>query len=280
VSKTRDDALEISVGEQHIAGTLVTPGTLIPGVLFVHGWGGSQQQYLARAREIAALGCVCLTFDLSGHAGTNERQAQVSRETNLRDVLSAYDALARHPHVDPSAIAVVGSSYGGYLASILTTLRRVKWFALRVPALYIDSGWELPKLQLHKEQDLPSYRRQFVPAESNRALRACSVYAGDVLIIESEHDTIIPPAVITSYRESFAKVHSLTYRCIAGADHGLTDPASHRASTALLVQWLGEMLPGARRDTTAAPESSAAVVREAAETAAAPQTPEAPLKPA
>ena len=62
---TRDDIIDIRVGEdQHIAGTLVAPGTMIPGVLFVHGWGGSQEQYLARAREIAALGCICLTFDL------------------------------------------------------------------------------------------------------------------------------------------------------------------------------------------------------------------------
>ena len=64
---TRDDRVDIAVDDQHIAGTLVTPGTLIPGVLFVHGWGGSQEQYVARAREIAALGCICLTFDMRGN---------------------------------------------------------------------------------------------------------------------------------------------------------------------------------------------------------------------
>ena len=59
---TRDHRFEIAVDGQRIAGTLVTPATTIPGVLFVHGWGGSQQQYLARAREISALGCIGLTF--------------------------------------------------------------------------------------------------------------------------------------------------------------------------------------------------------------------------
>src|SRR5688572_1410850 len=119
----------------------------------------------------------------------------VSRETDLDDVIAAYDVLARHPGVDPDAIAVVGSSYGGYLAAILTTLRPVKWLALRVPALYIDEGWDHPKLQLHKEQDLRSYRRKFVAAETNRALRACASYDGDVLVVESERDDIIPPEV-------------------------------------------------------------------------------------
>ena len=70
MATTRDDNLEIAVDDQCIEGTLVTPGALIPGVLFVHGWGGSQQQYVARAREVAALGCISLTFDLRGHART------------------------------------------------------------------------------------------------------------------------------------------------------------------------------------------------------------------
>ena len=48
----------------------------------------------------------------------------------------------------------VGSSYGGYLAAILTTLRPVRWLALRVPALYQDEGWDVPKKQLHKVSDL------------------------------------------------------------------------------------------------------------------------------
>ncbi len=44
-----DDAIDIAVDGQHIAGTLVSPAPLVPGVLFVHGWGGSQEKYLARA---------------------------------------------------------------------------------------------------------------------------------------------------------------------------------------------------------------------------------------
>jgi len=273
---TREEKIEIPLDGGCIDGTLVTPGRQIPGVLFVHGWGGSQQQYLVRAREIAALGCVCLTFDLSGHAGTQPQRETVSREGNLRDVLAAYDVLARHPHVDRAAIALVGSSYGGYLASIVTSLRPVRWLGLRVPALYIDSGWELPKLQLHQAQDLRAYRRRFVAAASNRALRACAEFQGDVLIVESEHDDFIPKEVIASYREACVQARSLTYRCIAGADHGLTDDAAQRAYTALLTQWLAEMLPSARRKVEAA-DATAAAASRAAEQAPV-REPEAPPK--
>src|SRR5947209_18029270 len=110
---TNEQAIDIAVDEQRLAGTLITPRVLVPGVLFVHGWGGSQQQYVARAREVAALGCVCLTFDLRGHARTESQQKTVTREDNLHDLLAAYDVLIRQRGVDASAIVGVGSSYGG-----------------------------------------------------------------------------------------------------------------------------------------------------------------------
>src|ERR671916_2675506 len=131
---TRDDRIDIAVDDQHIAGTLVTPATAVPGVLFLHGWGGTQEQYLARAREIAALGCVCLTVDFRGHAETEEQKETVTREDNLRDALSAYDTLLRHPAIDEQAIAVVGSSYGGDFGALLSFLRSVRGGAFRVSA--------------------------------------------------------------------------------------------------------------------------------------------------
>ena len=243
---TIDEAIQIPVDRGSIAGTFITPGTLVPGVLFVHGWGGNQEQYHSRARQIAALGCVCLTFDLRGHADTRPQHETVTREDNLTDVLAAYDALRSRRHVDPAAIAVVGSSYGGYLASILTTLRPVKWLGLRAPALYIDSGWEIPKVQLHRDQDLKAYRDSVVPADDNRALRACRDFQGDVILVESECDNVVPRTVLTSYREAFKQARSLTYRCIEGADHGLTQERDLRAYNSLLINWLTEMIFGAR----------------------------------
>jgi pimeloyl-ACP methyl ester carboxylesterase len=260
---TRDEAVQIHAEGRYLAGTLVSPSTLIPGVLFVHGWGGSQEQYLARAKEIAALGCVCLTFDLSGHADTLPMQETVSRENNLADVVAAYDMLANQRGVDPSSIAVVGSSYGGYLAAILTTKRPVKWLALRVPALYMDTGWELPKMQLHQDQDLGAYRRRFVPATDNRALRACKAYRGDVLLIESERDDTVPHAVINSYKEALIRPHSMTYRMISNADHGLSDATSQRAYTAVLVSWMTEMIMGARGGSGAIQPNAPAGLPEA-----------------
>jgi uncharacterized protein len=236
-----DDDVRIRIDGTHLDATLVSPSARMPGVLFVHGWGGSQAQYLARAKELAALGCVCLTFDLRGHARSETLRAQVSREENLADVVAAFDYLGEHIGVDPNAIAVIGSSYGGYLAALLTHLRPVRWLALRAPALYEDQGWGTPKLQLHKDQDLPAYRKRVIKPADNRALQACAAFTGDVLVVESEHDNIIPHTVISSYVEACAQARSLTYRVMASVDHGLSAPGGQRDYTMLLVKWLKEV---------------------------------------
>lgn len=261
---THEEAISIGVDEQTIEGTFVTPGTLLPGVLFVHGWGGSQAQYLARAQAVAGLGCICLTFDLRGHAHTRSQYETVSRDLNLRDLVAAYDLLVARRHVDPSAIAVIGSSYGGYLATILTTMRPVRWLGLRAPALYRDAGWDMPKLRLHQEQDLPRYRSQVIPAEDNRALRACREFGGDVLLVESEHDTLVPASVLASYRAAAVATRSLTFRCLKGANHGLTHEGDQQAYTSALVHWLQEMIAQSRHDNLAPPP---------ADPMAAPETP-------
>lgn len=238
--------VQIKLERGYLDGTVLAPKTAVPGVLFVHGWGGSQEQYLERARQAVALGCICLTFDLTGHGRTQDEQQNVTRETNLQDLLAAYDALVAHPSIDRDAVAVVGSSYGGYLATILTELRPVRWLGLRVPALYLDDGWNTPKRALHVEHDLVAYRKRVVASSDNRALRAAARFGGDVLLVESEHDKIVPHPAIASYLQAFLNAHSLTYRIIAGADHGLSDDASQRAYTSLLMNWLTEMVAGER----------------------------------
>src|SRR5690606_9997566 len=123
----REERTQIVVDDYSLSGLLMEPSTGYPGVIFVHGWAGSQERDRDRARNIAQLGCVCLTFDLRGHGETTGDIKSVTRQENLADLCAAYDRLADHPKVDQSSIAVIGSSYGGYLAALMTALRPVRW---------------------------------------------------------------------------------------------------------------------------------------------------------
>ncbi len=240
------DIVQIPIdGQQHIAGTFAFPDTGVPGILFLHGWSGSQDHDIRRAQDIAALGCVCLTFDLRGHGGTETLRQTITPEENLQDALAAYDLLVAQPAVDKSAVAVVGSSYGAYLATILSSLRPVKWLSLRAPSIYRDQHWTMPKGKLDRT-DLSLYRGQRIEANGNRALDACSQYAGNVLLVESEHDALVPHPTIASYLEAFRAATSMTYRIVDKADHALSDEGSRQAYNALLLTWIREMVLGAR----------------------------------
>jgi dienelactone hydrolase len=243
-----EGTVSVPVAGQHLRGTLLAPEKLIPGFLFVHGWGGKQDDDLDCAEEIARLGCLCFTFDLRGHAGSDLQQDQVTRGDGLQDVLAAYDFLASHPLVDRSAIGVVGVSYGGYLSTLLTTERPVQWLALRVPALYPDRDWETPKALLDKKK-VRAYRNRFQTARGDRALSACDKFEGDVLIVESEFDIHVPHTAIASYMGAFQHANSLSHRVIRGADHAMRAPEYRKIYKTLLMHWVEEMVRTARRSS-------------------------------
>ena len=133
-------------------------------------------------------------------------------------------------------MAAIGSSYGGYLCALVTTLRPVRWLALRAPALYKDAEWTSPK-QLLNRQELTEYRRNVVKPTENRALAACADFEGDVLLVESEHDNLVPPTVTANYRAAFQKARSTTVRVLKGADHALSEQKWQDAYTSLLASW-------------------------------------------
>jgi uncharacterized protein len=240
-----EDKVILEVGGQKLTGTLLRPEVPVPGVLFVHGWGGDQGEDLSQAEALARLGCVCLTFDLRGHAASDAPQDAVTRQDGLDDVLAAYDHLASRPLVDRSAIAVVGTSYGGYLSALLTALRPVRWLALRVPALYPDDQWHTPKAHLDKEV-VRAYRERPQDGHSDRALAACEAYRGDVLLVESERDEQIPHEAMASYQAAFRYAASLSHRTIRGASHALGDVRHQQVYTRLLTGWLEEMVKASR----------------------------------
>ena len=252
------ETLQIQVDGERIAGTLLMHTAKVPGVLFVHGWGGSQEQDLARAREVVGLGCICLTFDLRGHELMEAQRETVTREQNLRDLEAAYDVLCSMYGVDPQSIAVVGSSYGGYLAAILTQRRAVRWLALRAPALYKDADWDKPKRSLHIDPEFAAYRLSSIRPPDNRALAACAQFKGDALVVESEKDEIIPNAVIKNYVAALSGARSLTARVIADAGHALAGKDFESAYTKILITWLTEMISGARKSVAAEEKAPAA----------------------
>jgi pimeloyl-ACP methyl ester carboxylesterase len=232
----------IATGGPRIHGKLVVPASdrPAPAVLFAHGWGSSQRQDLGKAKRLADAGFACLTFNFRGHARTRRQVETVSRADNLRDLREAFDCLVAQDGIDGLRIALVGASYGAYLATLLLAERRVRWLALQAPAIYKDADFDRPKRELNLDGDLGAYRQRRLAPGENRALACAARFTGDVLIVESEHDTVIPHAVVQSYVDAFERAAtSVAQHVIPGADHGLSEERWRREYGRVLGEWLG-----------------------------------------
>ena len=134
------------------------------------------------------------------------------------------------------------------MAAILTARRDLEWLALRVPALYKDTEFERPKEEINKTQDIETYRREKLDPEDNEVLAVLSQFKGDVLIVESENDAVVPHDAVVrhqeieNYRQAFERANSLTHAVIRGADHGLSDERWQQKFVNLLSDWFRKRL--------------------------------------
>lgn len=235
----------LQVDGQRLTGTLLEPEAPVPGFLFIHGWAGDQAEDLGQAEELARLGCICFTFDLRGHAGSDADRNDITRQNSLDDVVAAYDYLAADPLIDSQAIGVIGTSYGGYLPALRSGLRPIRWMALRVPALYPDAHWNTPKARLD-EQVVGAYRQQPQDETGDLTLAACAAFTGDVLIVESGEDEQISREAMLSYQAAFRHADSLSPRILHGASHALRDLGHQRTYSGLLLRSIDKMVRASR----------------------------------
>jgi ABC-2 type transport system ATP-binding protein len=101
--------------------------TPAPAVLLAHGYGGTKASVAADARDLAEHGYVVLTYSARGFGSSQGLIHLDSPDYEVKDGQRMLDLLARRQEVrqdgpsDPH-VAVVGASYGGALALMLTAV--------------------------------------------------------------------------------------------------------------------------------------------------------------
>jgi uncharacterized protein len=236
--------VKIATGDSRkIEGTLFLPKNgraLHPAALFLHGWGSDRKKHFIPAEALAGRGFVSLAIDLRGHGKTDRLGKSISARENLQDALAAYDFLASRKDVDKKWIGVAGFSYGGFLAILLTARRKVRWLALRSPALYRDEDLDIPKAQI-KRRGLMTFRRQSMSSTDCAGLRAAAAIRAPVLLIEAEHDRVVPRQQIRNYLNAFAKSTSVKHRVILGAHHAMS-PEELQLATDAMLGWVASFI--------------------------------------
>jgi pimeloyl-ACP methyl ester carboxylesterase len=216
-------------GSRQVAGRVFSPSHPRAGrraVLFVHGQKSSQGGYEDRARLASMdLDAVCLTFDLSGHGDDAGSYDKYSVYDHLQDVIAAFDYLIRHEEVDRTRVGVCGASYGAYLAALLIARRAVKRLILRAPSLATDVGFPNREGRSSAPEQVP---------DGFDSLRILPGYPGEVLIIESERDEVIPKSHIAAYQLACSHAQ---HEVIPDATHALTNASWEKAFVKSIVRW-------------------------------------------
>jgi uncharacterized protein len=216
-------------GSRQLAGRVFTPSLPQAGrraVLFVHGQKSSLRGYEDRALLVSRdLDATCLTFNLSGHGDDAGSYDKYSVYDHLQDVIAAFDYLIRHKDVDRSSVGVCGASYGAYLAALLTARRDIKRLILRAPSLAMDVNFPNREGRSSTPGQVP---------DGFDSLRILSGYPGEVLIIESERDEVIPKSHIAAYQRACSHPQ---HEVIPGATHGISANADWEKAFVLFIVW-------------------------------------------
>lgn len=233
--------VRIDTRGHELHGTLFMPKELgqvsVAGVLLAHGYQSNRAGYREYAEAVTSqTQTACLTVDLAGHGDSAGNAANLSPWDHSRDLQAAYDHLTFQKQVDSRRIGVVGASYSGYLASILSGKRPVNRLLLRAPAIYPDEFIFTPRESFDQEA-LEDYRLNITPESRNYALDAVSeLPEGHVTTVDSEKDESIPAPVIIAYLAASRGI----YKMIQGATHVL-DNETRPVFKDMVVEWAKEL---------------------------------------
>jgi uncharacterized protein len=205
--------------------------------MFIHGWRSKQSSPLELTDRLTRAGFTCLTFDLPGHGDSGGDIAQLSRRHYLDACLVVFDSLRAVEGVQ--RIAIVGSSFGGYLACLVAAQRPLAGLVLRAPANYPDETFEQPQLEISDAIDQLGHKQQ-QDFPNSRAMVALGMYNGHALLVQPENDEMIDPRTTKRYLEVARQNANLTHRVIPNTGHNF-DPKAKAAYGELLVQWLSSV---------------------------------------
>lgn len=215
-----------------------------PAILFIHGWTSDKSRSFQYAKDLIKLGYVVMLFDMRGHGVSEGDINTYTPKQFLKDCVEAYDYLVSLPEVDSQNISAVGSSFGGYLVSILSKQKILHNVVLRVPADYKKESFESLQVQNGgKNPGVSEWRTKPRKFDETLALEAIHDFMGNILIIECEKDTLVPHQVIQNYVDAIQDKLKMKHIVVKNAPHSIKDGPFKDEVSRILVEWFKDRNP-------------------------------------
>lgn len=206
-------------------------------LLIVPGWKDELTQYTRLAQALSQQGWQSLIVPIPQEARNHQTHRRHMRLLTVAAGRFFHAGQAQAQAGPPHLRCLLGFSYGGFLGALLSARVHLDALLLRSPAMYADNGWDVPKDDLDEGEIGLLRVLRLEPADS-QALEAAQAFAGDVLIVECEHDERVPHETHLNYYKAFSAARSRQLHLIEGADHALSDPVRRQAFDALALDWL------------------------------------------
>lgn len=165
----------------------------------------ARQKYLVSVIS-KTTGASALVIDYSGHGDSPFELRDTRPAQHLLEAVTAFDWVKNnYPN---SKISILGSSYGGFLATHLTKYREFDKLVLKVPAIYQpESFYDLWAVRLGREAAYKIATNKFrtnTEALSKHPLLAYAPnFKGKTLVIVHDEDEMVPKETTAAYINAF-----------------------------------------------------------------------------
>ncbi|MGH7197063.1 MAG: alpha/beta hydrolase family protein [Candidatus Saccharimonadales bacterium] len=187
------------------------------------------------AKVVADTGLSALIVDFSGHGESPLNVNETIPAQHLFEATKAYDWIkANYPD---SAVHVMGTSYGGFMAAYLTRFRAVQKLILRTPAIYEPKDFYTQHQYIDKLQ-VREYRKNTETLKKHPLFLQESIGQPLTLLVVHGEDKSVPTDTTDIYKVEFA---AETY-IAEGFAHPFRDPSNPQDGIAkyyeVITDWL------------------------------------------
>lgn len=198
---------------------LLTPYNAAAGwaVLWLQGFTSTIEGHSEGCERMSIIsGVPFAILNYAGHGNHPIALGQATRKQQFEEVCAVYDELVKR---GLDRVIVIGGSFGGYMAALLTGVRQPQAVILRAPANYKDEEFEYPYSETTEGREGEAkdiYRQSIDKTFSNSATEALHSFNGASYIIEHGADTVITANIPQLYYQvakngSYITIHGLEH---------------------------------------------------------------------
>lgn len=233
-----EERFEIESKYNVIRGIIEYPGTdrKSPAVLLSHGLYSSKdsEKYVMLSSVLSSEGFVAVRFDYHGSGESGGDISETNLTVRLDNLRTTYEYIVQKERIDPERIGILGSSLGGTLAIVFSSMERT------IKALVILATPYAIRERERGDISEPELNRQFfIDFAKYNVLESASRIRW-ALVIHGEKDQVVEPSHAFKIFNSLLPPRRL--EILKDGDHTISDPKLREDVVMSALSWFKRYL--------------------------------------